>query len=741
MSLIFGKRVNVTSQADKIAAFQSTTCDFGTPLPILYGTAKRGPNLINFQDFTTTEKKTTTKTGKRSSSTQIDYEYSVYVELALCEGVIDGIKRLWVANTEYASLAEFNANGANQGAPLNLNLGDNTEPTVYMQTKHGDVAVGYGRMAYLYGFVFLGANAASIPSYSFEVEGLLRASGDGVDANPADVIIDLLQRIGCAGYIDEESFADYKRFCQETDLLISTPSDAFSGQKKCQEIIKEILNITNAYLFWSVDRFKIVPRDDRDFGTWSPNRTIRYELTSDQMAKQSNGACVIYMRRDSSELCNRFGVQFTNRENGYETETIFYEDTTDILRNGVKTAGDFSAKWIHTAERAIKVAEMRARVNRTENVKYQFKLNWQYCQLEPGDLVTITDASIALVRQLVMIESITEDDKGLLTVVAVRRDTDTRRIDYNIFEHGYNKVSYNSEPGGTAAPLFITVPQELTSSASGLELWIALQGSTINWGGCDVYASTKDGNYTFHGRHGQSSVYGVILEPLTQDGTSVEVQFSNVRAVDIVEGNSEDAAAGLTDIWINGEFMSYTQAELTGANRYRLSGLTRGRYGSEIPVHTAGQSLAVIDSNLFSMPLTKNYLGQQLFFKFPSFNLVKKNLQDLNDVDYYTHTVDLYLLPDVKNLTASATKQTHDEIWYTWDIEIAWSLPEQSSAAKVYFRKKTEADWIYAGMGLESLTIHDISEAGEYVISVSAKDTNDNSKAPNNCAQLEITVS
>ena len=76
-------KVNMTTRADKIASFQSTACEFGSPLPIAYGTCKMSPNLINYQDFTTNEIRTTVKTGKRSKSTTIDYDYYVYAELAM----------------------------------------------------------------------------------------------------------------------------------------------------------------------------------------------------------------------------------------------------------------------------------------------------------------------------------------------------------------------------------------------------------------------------------------------------------------------------------------------------------------------------------------------------------------------------------------------------------------------------------------------------------------------------------
>ena len=167
MSFLFGGGVKTTTRADKIASFQSTACDFGTPLPIAYGTCKLAPNLINFQNYTTVENRTTVKTGKHSSSTSIDYNYYVYLELALCEGIIDGIGKVYSGDDTFASLAAFNANAGNSGAPLSLNRGDNDKPTTYMQSNYPALAVGYKNMAYLFGYVFLGTNSAGMPSYNF----------------------------------------------------------------------------------------------------------------------------------------------------------------------------------------------------------------------------------------------------------------------------------------------------------------------------------------------------------------------------------------------------------------------------------------------------------------------------------------------------------------------------------------------------------------------------------------------
>lgn len=749
MGFLFGG-VKTTTRADKIASFQSTACEFGSPLPIAYGTCKLAPNLINYQDFTTIENKTTVKTGKHSSSTTIDYDYYVYAELALSEGKIGGISRVWVGNDVFGSLAELNGKNGQQGAPLSLNIGDNPNPTTYMATNHPEIAVGYRNMAYLYGKIFLGTNSASIPSYNFEVQGLLRNTGDGIDANPADVIIDMLGRIGYADYINQESFENYRSYCRNFGLFISTPPSEFSGQKKCQEYIKGLLTLTNAYMYWSVDSFKIVPRDDRPRGLWRPDTTVRYHITKADMQLQSDGACVSYSRKDSSELYNRFGVTFTNRANNYEEETVFYENTEDILIHGIKSASVFDARWLHTTERAIKVAEMQARINSTEIVKYTFKVNWKFVCLEPGDLIMISDDVVGLDKQLCMIESVNEDSNGLLTITALRRDANVAGISYDVPDTNYNQVDFASDPGDVRTPLLITPPSELTIAASGLEVWLAIQGQNEDWGGASVYVSTKDGAYSLYGVHNNNSNYGIILTDMTADSTTVDLQFSNYGTVDLLEGSTEDAENGLTDVWINGEVMAYAHSELIGVNSYRLTGLVRGKYNTPAKQHVAGDAFARLDGALYRIQLTKNYLGKTMYCKLPSFNTLKKSPQALNDVEYFTHIIGLYDIPNVSKLAASANKIEHTEsdsdgvtTTYTWDIVVTWTAPDwpDYNSGRVCYKKKGTSAWIYAGIATNVLSIRGIATSGDYIVSVATRDNNGNFETPDASAQVEINLS
>lgn len=733
------RRNNVTRSSDKIEGLQSTVCEFGTPVPLLYGTCKISPNLICYQDFETREKRVTQKSGK-SKSTTITYLYYVYAELALGEGIIGAITKAWVGSECYTSLTALNANSNNTGAGLALNTGADEKPTAYMSTHHPDIATGYEKLAYVYGRIFLGEDSASMPSYSFEVKGTLLA--DGMDANPADVISDILTRIGLGSYIDGISWKNYRLYCLEADLLISTPEKAFSDQKKAHEIIASLLELTNTYMFWSVNRFKFVPRDDISRGNWQPNREIIYDLNADELLEQNNGAPVIFRRKESSEIYNYITVNFTNRANDYEDESVSYQDVKSIKTYGIRSKS-YDAKWFHTKERALKYAQIKTRQAQTECNQYTLKLPWKYCRLEPGDLIRITDEAIGITGQVAMVSEVTEAKDGLITVKALQRAPgDYSEAKYKV-DNKYQYQDFNVEPGNTARPLFIIPPSDLVASSSGCELWIALHGESADWGGCDVHVSSKDGDYSYNGTQGVSSIYGRLTSALPADGDTVNVQLTNPRTVELLTGSEQDAENGLTLIWINGECMSYSLATLTGANSYKLSGLKRGKNGTRVQGHSVGDDMAVLDGNIYALSLPKSYIGKTLYFKFPAFNGFKANGQNLNELDYYTCIAGVGDLPNCTDVMAYNKYRDADGIIVYHDIIVEWQPPsgfKNYQQAQVWYKAATESKWQYGGQGYSKATLPQVDIGVTYTIAVCTQDIFGNTETPDASAQTSILV-
>lgn len=730
------KGAKFTSRSQKIDAFQSTVCDFGTPVPLLYGTCKVSPNLMCYQDFETKERRVTHKSGK-SKSTTITYLYYVYAELALGEGVVGGVNKVWIGDKAYDGLNALNANTNNEGAGLALNKGDNNQPTTYMSTNHADIATGYDNLAYLYGRIFLGEDNASMPSYAVEVRGALLA--DNTDANPAYVVKDILGKIGLGSYIDEASFADYAKYCANADLLISTPNDAFKQQDKAQAIIANLLELTNTYMFWSVDRFKFAVRDDVQRAEWSPNKQIMYDLTADDFIPQS-GAPVTVKRKDSTEIYNYITVNFLNRANNYEEESVSYQDIESIKKYGVRSV-TYDAKWYHTKERALKYAQMKTRIAQTECNQYTFRLPWKYCRLEPGDLLRITDEAIGVAGQIVMVSEVTEGKDGILNVTAVQRAAGAySEAKYTVVDD-YQYQDFNVEPGNTAKPLFIIPPSDLVTSASGCELWIALQGAAKTWGGCNVFVSDKDGDYSNIGTQGINSIYGTTAGTMTADATSAYIRLNNQRPVELLTGSAQDAANGNTLIWINGECMSYTRASLLNSNLYQLTGLIRGQYGTTAKAHSYGEDAAVLDGGIYVVPLTKQHIGRTLYFKFPAFNEFKANGQNLADIDCYSCVAAVSDLPNCTDVTAyNKYRDVGGKVVYH-DIIVEWSPAdfENYQQAQVWYRQYGEA-WRYGGSGYKSATLPQVDIGKRYQIAVCTQDVFGNVESPDASAQTNILV-
>ena len=83
--------------------------------------------------------------------------------------------------------------------------------------------------------------------YNFEIQGKLLETGDGVDVNPADYIVHVLQSVGADVVID--GIDNFRAYCKAADILISTPPNQKSA--KAQQVINDIAEITNSCLLYT----------------------------------------------------------------------------------------------------------------------------------------------------------------------------------------------------------------------------------------------------------------------------------------------------------------------------------------------------------------------------------------------------------------------------------------------------------------------------------------------------------
>lgn len=710
MGFLFHRGKNTTSRADMIADFQINTASYGEVVPEILGTTRVSGNIIDYEDFTAHEHRTTTRTGKGGGSkhTDISYTYTVAAAIALCEGPIAGIGKVWKDKEVYQY--------PNESIQLTLFNGAIAQaPWPYMTSKHPDKALPYSGLAYMAGVVDLG-DRGSLPQYNFEVYGKLRDTGDGVDVNPADYIEHVLQSVGADVQI--EGIENFRAYCKAADILISTPPDQKSA--KAQQIINDIAEITNSLVFWSTDRLKIVPLADKPIGTWTPANQIQYDLTADDFIAGTDGQLILYKRKDTSEAYNEATVEFINRANSYEKETVSFEVVADVQRNGLKPASKKTAHYLYTKARAQYYAEQLAMKRLYAKTQYTFRLDWAFCTLEVGDLVTLTDEACQLNKQIVVITAVNEAADGQLEFTAEGKPAGTYApARYDVHENERPFIDYNQEaPSVNDVAIFQTV-----GDVGGNQVFIGVN-APAGWGGCSVWLSDNGENYSRIGSITQQARMGRLKHSFLSSGDFCDVVLNQGT---LKGGTHIDAERANTLCWVNGEAFSYETVEMHPDNWYTLRGLVRGQYGTRAIIHGAYERFVRVDEALFRYPYRKEDIGKTIHLKFTSMNLFGSNEQELDEVQAYQYTLTPYFIPEVTDLTLYTKYYEITNRVKSFDVVAEFNVPHINSldTVEVWYREPS-GQWKYGGAGEGQVIISGCELGHTYEIKAIVKDTHGN---------------
>jgi len=124
---LFAEDQSTTVEGPRIDDLSVQTSAFGKPIPIIYGGFRAAGNVIWMENNQIKETKNVEtqeqgKGGPSRSRTQITYTYSASFALSLCEGPIDGVRRVWadsvlIADNSDTATLETIYNGAILDSP------------------------------------------------------------------------------------------------------------------------------------------------------------------------------------------------------------------------------------------------------------------------------------------------------------------------------------------------------------------------------------------------------------------------------------------------------------------------------------------------------------------------------------------------------------------------------------------------------------------------------------------------
>lgn len=645
----------------QLNSLRYNTSQVGSPVPIVLGTQRVTINLIEYWGFQSSGKsglkgggKGIGQTGgKKGSGTT----FSVNVAWALCEGpvafagsqwAVSGVNRVWVngigvAHTD-SRLGTLNFYAGHDGQAAD---------PVFLTSDTNTPVVNYSGTAYITSTpIDLGASPA-MPDFSAEVSG----PGAGTagsdypgDVRPDNIVSYLLTdselgvgfpsaNLDLAGSVE-----DWGTYCQATGMVMSMILDR---QQAVGRWIEELTTLTTSAVVWSGSKLKIIPYDTGSYtahgATWTANTTVQYSLADADFIAPSGRDPVEIDVPDAALVPNWLSMEVLDGSVGYNVSLVHFSDQSLIDQFGRRTEAVVQGhEFTNPSSGFVALQKMMLKKAYVRN-KYTFTLSARHSRLEPMDIVALTDPAINLGAKPVRITQITENDNGELEITAEEL-MGNPAVNVAVQTTSGAPLNFLADPGNANNPVIFEPLRALTGGL--LEVWLITSGGA-NWGGADIQISTDGTNYTSAGRIYKGARQGVLTATLANHADPDAVDTLSVDLTEslgtLLSGTTADMNAFVTLCYVDGELVSYQTATLTAPNKYDITNLRRGVYGTTIGSHGVGTKFARFGPNdsstIFKYVYPSSYIGSTVYIKLVSFNLFGQALQDISGLTAYTYVL------------------------------------------------------------------------------------------------------
>lgn len=447
---------------------------------------------------------------------------------------------------------------------------DGVNWTVYGQANNE----AYGSMVVFNGLsVFISEDFGLDPEARSSVWRFGVLSPDGADLSA--IVTDLCERAGL----------------EAADIDVTELTDVVDGYAIGQQMTARaaIEQLQRAFHFDMIESdSKIVAR--------KRGRASVMTIDADDLAAHTAGDTLpddlSMSRQQEPELPEEVTVVYIDRDADYQQNAQRAQRSTTLSRQstGVEVA------IVMSADRARAIAETLMYDAWTQRQKYSFRTTRKYAALEPADVVTLTRNGTT---HTLRIQRKVESRSGVLEFDAVAEEA---------------SVYTQSVPGGAAlvpssevrrAPQTFFAPLNaplLRDEDDGLNFYGAAAGLTDGWRGAVLYRSADSGaTYDENGAIVNESVIGYAISAMPAAVNPHMFDETNLVNVDLIAGTLASASeaavlAGANVIMIGAEVLQFKGALMYAPGKYQLSGLLRGRRGTEwaMSTHAIGERVVLL---------------------------------------------------------------------------------------------------------------------------------------------------
>ena len=461
------------------------------PIPVVYGTRRIGG--IKVHKYVS------------DASGGADNEY-LHLIVPLCEGPIDSIVEVFFDGVSEND-AKWNKSGGGKWFTIERYLGAEDQPAsanAVSQIPNWTVNHRLRGIAYLYIRVQMDKEQSiwrGEPAITATVRGRKildpRSGLTEYSENPALQLLDYLTNtvygkglplarldqpsfLQAADMADEQLVSDvtineittelsHRRFT--SNVVIDTGQSVFNNVKKLLSGMRGLLPIGSGYI-----RLAIETSGEPVFHFSHDRSDLTNHATITGPIKTKSGR--------KSDRYNRVIVRFPNKNTEFENDEIFYPAADNPLAqqwldedNGIRLEQSFEFETITSKAEAYQMAEIIAKRSRNR-LECSFPASPAALQVEPGDIVSVTDDTRGWDAKPFRVEQVKLEDDG---------DCEIELIEHQNAIYPWSGTSYSERVGGTnlgdpaniPAPTGLSITPDPTFATAGRLTWNAANNAFI----------------------------------------------------------------------------------------------------------------------------------------------------------------------------------------------------------------------------------------------------------------------
>jgi Putative phage tail protein len=560
----------IKSEGPRLGDLSVQASSYGNPIPRVFGAENRISGNVIWSTGLVETKSTKTQGGKGGGpkTKTTTYTYHVDCAIALCRGQIGSVKRIWADG----KLFRDEAGVQKHATAIRLYTGTESQspdPTMQAALGAGNCPAHRGLAYIVFEHLELADFGNRLPNFTFEVE----ATADGTVANVINELCDAAN----------VPFLDAAR-TEYLDLRGYTLAGAMTVRSALEPLRSAFFfdasEIEGEMQFFPIDAPPVarIPRAELGAHQFGTDRPHDYEL----------------QRTADIELPRQVMLQHIDPARDYQA------NSQRARRSTVASDADLSVVLpiVMDASTGKGIAEKMLSIAWLRRDKFNYQLPISYMHIAAGNKIVVghddgKDRSLRVNRAelrlpgSILVECET-DGSSVLTKAA---SAVTSLVPTQVV----------TLPGVTTAHLLdLPILRDIDDTAG---FYVAGNGPSTGWPGAVVYRSRDGGvNYEPFGDLIEGAVIGVTSGAL---GNASPHYWDETSTVTITLLDTRDTLESVTELQVlNGanacvigdEVLQFRTATLIGLAQYQLSGLLRGRKGTEdkIAGHAAGDRFILL---------------------------------------------------------------------------------------------------------------------------------------------------